>query len=122
MFGPLANSTSPIPGAAEKIMALRQRHQRLVASIEHYEYKVAEQDEQLKQLNKPRDFDDNEANEANDDQGDETQHAGPPVEELPMTAEDMRREEDEIKELERKRRELEDRVNSMGRDISGVLR
>jgi chromosome segregation ATPase len=113
----LANFTSPISGAAEKIMALRQRHQRLVASIEHYEYKVAEQDEQLKQLNKPRDFDDGEAH---DDQGDEAQHA--PPEELPMTEDDLRREEEEIKELERKRRGLEERVNSMGKDITGVLR
>jgi hypothetical protein len=46
-----------------------------------------------------------------------------PVEDdLPMTEEDLRREEEEIKELERKKKGLEDRVSSMGRDISGVLR
>lgn len=37
-----------------------------------------------------------------------------------LTAEDLRREEEEVKLLESKKRGLEDRVHSMGRDISGL--
>lgn len=39
-----------------------------------------------------------------------------------MSEEDLRREEEEVRELERKKRGLEDRVHTMGRDISGILR
>lgn len=39
-----------------------------------------------------------------------------------MTEEDLRREEEEVRQLERRKRGLEDHVNSMGRDISGFLR
>jgi chromosome segregation ATPase len=97
-----------MPGVAEKITALRQRHHRLEASIEHYETKVAEQTAQLNKMNQPREFDE-----------DLDEHA---IEDIaPMTEEDLRKEEEEIKELESRRKELEERVNSMGRDITGVL-
>lgn len=116
---PYSDSSSPIAGAREKIAALRQRHHQLVASIEHYEYKVAEQAEQLQHMNRPRHYDDEE----DLDEGVESaQQPAATQEEQPITAEDMLKEEDEVKELERKKRGLEDRVNSMGRDISGVLR
>ena len=39
-----------------------------------------------------------------------------------FTVEDMRREEEEIAELERKKKALEDRVTGMEKDISGVMR
>lgn len=39
-----------------------------------------------------------------------------------LSVEDLRREEEQVKQLEQKKKGLEDRVNSMGRDISGVLR
>jgi chromosome segregation ATPase len=103
---------SPIPGAHEKIAALRQRHRRLQASIEHYEYLVAGQTAQLSKLNRTRD------NFAEDEPEEEEE-----VEEEPArTEEDLLREEEEVRALEQKKRGLEDRVNSMGRDISGVLR
>jgi len=38
----------------------------------------------------------------------------------PMTEEDLKREEEETRQLERKKKELEDRVTSMSRDISGL--
>lgn len=106
---------SPIAGAAEQIAQLRQRHKRLEASLRHYEAQIADQAAQLSKLNKPRDYgsdyegeDDDEAPEA------------PVLEDF--TVEDMRREEEEIAELERKKKSLEERVSAMEKDISGVMR
>ncbi|KAF2876766.1 DASH complex subunit Spc34 [Massariosphaeria phaeospora] len=104
----------PIAGARERIMAMRQRHATLEASLEHYEYRLAEQTAQLGRLNRGRDYIDDEPAEASTDT-----HA--PVFQ-PMTYEDLRREEEEVRQLEKKKRGLEDRVQSMGKDISGVLR
>ena len=39
-----------------------------------------------------------------------------------VTAEDLKREEEEIRELEKKKRGLEDRVSGMERDLGGLLR
>jgi len=105
---------SPIPGAVDKIASLRQRHRRLAASIQHYETKVAEQTSQLSRMNRSRDY-------GSDYDGEET------VEEEPIatsefTEEDMRLEEEEILELERKKRNLEERVSAMEKDINGVMR
>ncbi|KAK7509980.1 DASH complex subunit Spc34 [Phyllosticta citriasiana] len=108
-----------IPGVNEKIAQLRQRHARLQANIEHYEMRVAEQQVQLARQNRHRDYDDDDAEEQEPQP--QPQPEEPPVEE-PLTAEDLQREEEEIRELERKKRGLEDRVNSMGRDLSGVRR
>jgi len=92
---------------------MRQRHARLEASIEHYEYKVAEQTTQLSRLNRSRDAFDDEPTEISTE---------PETPAPQMSVEDLRREEEEVRQLEKKKRSLEDRVNSMGRDISGVLR
>lgn len=93
---------------------MRQRHARLDASIEHYEYRIAEQTTQLSRMNRSRDYIDDEPEEI---------EAGPEAPAFqPMTSEDLKREEEEVRQLEKKKRGLEDRVNSMGRDISGVLR
>ncbi|KAF2807895.1 acyl-CoA dehydrogenase NM domain-like protein [Mytilinidion resinicola] len=91
----------PIPGAREKIAALRQRHRRLEASIESYEIRVAEQNAQLSRMNRPRDFDDEPEEE-------EPELEAPPG--IVVTEEDLRREEEEIRELERKKQGLEDRT------------
>ncbi|GME24363.1 dash subunit spc34 [Neofusicoccum parvum] len=104
-----------IPGVDQKIAQLRQRHARLTSSVEHYELRVAEQQAQLARMNKPRDYGD-------DPEESVEPEPEPEVEEAPLTMEDLMKEEEEIRELERKKRGLEDRVNSMGRDISGVQR
>lgn len=88
---------------------MRQRYSRLESSIEYYESRIAEQTAQLSKLSRSREYVDQEPEEA---------EIAPPT----MTEEDLRREEEEVRQLERKKRGLEDRVNSMGRDISGVLR
>ncbi|EON65457.1 hypothetical protein W97_04695 [Coniosporium apollinis CBS 100218] len=108
----------PIPGAAEKIHSLRQRHRRLAASLEHYEMRIAEQSAQLNRMNRSHAFD------AEDDLDDaEATNAQPSAPaEIALRREDLHKEEEEIRELECRKRELEDRVSSMGRDLSGVLR
>lgn len=88
---------------------MRQRHARLESSLEYYETRLAEQTAQLSRLNRSRDYVDEDA---------EIEHE--PQEEAILTAEDLRREEDEVRQLESKKRGLEDRVHSMGRDISGL--
>lgn len=105
---------SPIPGAVEKIASLRQRHRRLAGSLQHYEVKVAEQTSQLSRMNRSRDY-------GSDYDGEEVVEEEPvPMSEF--TEEDMRLEEDEILELERKKRSLEERVTAMEKDINGVMR
>jgi hypothetical protein len=90
---------------------MRQRHAQVTASIDYYEGRLAEQTAQLGRLNRNRDFDDD------DDDGDIAEDApeAPPLSEV-----DLQREEEEMRQLERKKRELEDRVHSMSRDISGL--
>lgn len=90
---------------------MRVRHSRLESSLEYYESRLAEQTVQLSKMNRSRDYIDDEPEEA------EAESEAPA-----LTEEDLRREEEEVKQLERKKRGLEDRVNSMGRDISVVLR
>ncbi|KAF2760176.1 DASH complex, subunit Spc34 [Pseudovirgaria hyperparasitica] len=108
-------SVYPIAGAQEKIAALRKRHLELIVSIEDYEIKVAEQNERLNRMNRRRDFDD-------DDEADQHPEAEPESIQAPLTDEDYHREEEAIKELEQKKLGLEERVTSMGKDITGVLR
>ncbi|KAF2819674.1 hypothetical protein CC86DRAFT_398363 [Ophiobolus disseminans] len=91
----------PIPGAQEKIAAMRQRHAQVTASIDYYEGRLAEQTTQLGRLNRNRDFMDDE------DEVEEEPHEAPHLSE-----EDLRREEEEMRQLERKKRELEDRLRA----------
>jgi hypothetical protein len=88
---------------------MRQRHARLGGSIEYYQSRLDEQTAQLSSMKRSRDYDDDD---------DEVLEPEPVVE--VMTAEDLRREEEEVRMLESKKRGLEDRVHSMGRDISGL--
>jgi hypothetical protein len=88
---------------------MRQRHARLESSLEYYESRLAEQTAQLSRLNRSRDYVEEDAEVEEE-----------PQEEVILTAEDLRREEDEVRQLESKKRGLEDRVHSMGRDISGL--
>ena len=88
---------------------MRQRYSRLESSIEYYDSRIAEQTAQLSKQNRSREYVEQEPEEVED---------AAPV----LTEEDLRREEEEVRQLEKKKRGLEDRVNSMGRDISGVLR
>ena len=106
---------SPIPGANDSIAQLRRRHQQLAANIAHYEARVAEQTRELQAMNRPT------SRTGYSDDG--AAEGGAVVEaSIPLTKEDLEREEEEIRELERKKRGLEDRVTGMERDLGGLMR
>lgn len=114
----------PIQGALERIAALRNRNAKVQIETERYEQLVAEQAAQLRSMNKQATFnvDDDEI----DDLASREAVAAAPeplqVESIPLTDEDLRREEESIAELERKKRTLEERVNGMEKDLGGLLR
>lgn len=82
--------------------------------MQHYEIQIADQAAQLGKLNKSRDYG------SDYEDGDAAMLEAPVLEEF--TAEDMAQAEEEIRELERKKKSLEDRVAGMDKDISGVMR
>ncbi|KAJ9625537.1 hypothetical protein H2203_004294 [Taxawa tesnikishii (nom. ined.)] len=106
-----------IPGVMERIDKLRRRHQQLAANIAHYEERVSRQAEQLDNMYQSRDFGDIQED---DYEAEETAPLTPraPV----MTKEDLLREEQEIRELERKKKGLEERVTGMEKDLGGLMR
>jgi len=89
---------------------MRQRHAQVTASVDYYEGRLAEQTTQLSRLNRTRDLVDDEP----EDVAEDARVAAP------LTEDDLRMEEEEMRQLERKKKELEDRVHSMSRDISGL--
>lgn len=114
-----ANYASPISGAPEKISSLRVRYQNLSSSIAHHESRISNLNVQLARMNRPKSEDEDEGNDLDD--GDPT-IAVPADEEIYIAPDDLRREEEEIRELEKKKRALEDRISGMERDLGGFLR
>lgn len=106
----------PIEGAIDKIDSLRMRYEQLTSSIARHEARIAEQASQLERLNQPKKYDDNERPNNEDHEASQELQRGK------VTAEDIQREEVEMKELEKKKRGLEDRVSGYERDIGGLLR
>lgn len=115
---------SPIAGAPERIASLRARYEKLSSSIARFESRVSRQTMQLAKMNRPKDDDnDDDAEEDDDDLDSEdatTRQAA--SQEIGFTPEALRREEEEIRELEKKKRNLEDRINGMDRDLGGLLK
>lgn len=106
---------SPIPGANDRIAQLRRRHQQLAANIAHYEARVADQTKELRAMNRPT------SRTGHSDEDSAEAGAGEEAT-TPLTKEDLEREEQEIRELERKKRGLEERVTGMERDLGGLMR
>ncbi|KAI4208718.1 MAG: hypothetical protein LQ348_000039 [Seirophora lacunosa] len=106
----------------EKISSLHSRFNQLTASVTRYENRVSKNATQLAKLN--RSGDDRDADDEHLDRG-----ASPDLEsgerkfsEMPITAEQLEREEQEVRELERRKQNLEERVSGMERDLGGLLR
>lgn len=87
-----------------------------MASIEKYEELVAEQASQLRSLNRPTSY---VADDEHEEMKIQNIHRR---EQLPLTPQELKREEEGIKELELKKRTLEQRVNGMEKDLGGLLR
>lgn len=111
-------SAYPIAGAPEKIAALRNRHQQVSEGVAHYEAVVVKQAGQLERMNRSQDFGSEPEDEehATDDNPDSNADG------IQITEEDIQRELEEIRELESKKRILEERVTGMEKDLGGLLR
>ena len=106
----------PIAGGLERIASLRSRYDQLQASITRLEGRVAKQTSQLAALNKHKDGDDFEDEEEGAEDNDED------APETNVTETDIQKENEEIEELEKKKRLLEERVTGMESDLGGLLR
>ncbi|KAI5363605.1 putative DASH complex subunit Spc34 protein [Septoria linicola] len=103
-----------IPGTTDRIAQLRSRHRQLTANIKHYEARVNQQSEDLARMNKAPVSDDEELIPYDDDDNTITS--------APVSKEDLEKEEAEIRELERKKQALSERVNGMEKDLGGLMR
>ncbi|OQN99809.1 hypothetical protein B0A48_14579 [Cryoendolithus antarcticus] len=106
----------PIPGATARMSELRRRQHQLEANVAHYEERVARQTRELDRMKGRWESGDGVA----DGEAVEEQQGMDECEVL--TKEDLEREEEEVRELERKKRGLEERVTGMERDLGGLMR
>ncbi|KAI9928010.1 hypothetical protein ASPWEDRAFT_567750 [Aspergillus wentii DTO 134E9] len=101
----------PVPGAQEKIATLRYRHEMISDSLVGLEDRVARNTAELEQMS-----------HSYGDDYDDYYNTGVLQPEIPdVTDDDIERELEEIRELERKKRGMEDRVRNMERDLGGLL-
>jgi hypothetical protein len=105
-----------VSGATEKISSLRQRHQSIMTSIEEYQSRVTQQQSSLNKLNSGSTYGND------DDQLDADRDAAVQPPTRAFTETDLLAEEAEIKELEARKKALEERVSGMAHDLEGLLR
>ena len=110
---------SSVVGAPEKIASIRNRHSQVIDSVARYEEKIARQAAQLERMNRPQ-----SAGGYYDEETDEAvgQKDGVETNEMVATEEDLQREQEEIRELEMRKKALETRVSGMEKDLGGLLR
>lgn len=100
-----------LPGARERIAQLRSRYRAGKGTMAYYEAKVAEQAEMLASYNKDwMEGEEKEEDDDDDDNGDDV-----------WTVEDLRREEEEAREMEAKKKELQARLKAMQKDLGGLM-
>lgn len=119
------------PGARERIAAQRRRYRQQADTLAYYEKKVAEQAERLERMGRGKgsrqfededDEDDGQAEEEKEDVDDDDEEDDEDDPDEILTEDDLRREEEEVKELDRKKRELQERIRTMDKDLGGLLR
>ncbi|EEU42520.1 uncharacterized protein NECHADRAFT_80135 [Fusarium vanettenii 77-13-4] len=98
-----------LPGARERIAALKSKQAHGKNTMAYYEARVAEQAEKLATLD-DRDW-------LGDDDEEEEEEGGEV-----WTEEDLRREEEEARQMEVKKRELQARLRQMEKDLGGLMR
>jgi hypothetical protein len=103
----------PLPGALERIPAQRAKYSHHLNTLAYYENKVADQAEALSRLNKEVWSEDEEEEEEEQDEDVEMSEI--------LTEDDLRREEEEVRELDKKKRELQQRLRAMEKDLGGLL-
>lgn len=106
------NAVYSVPGVVGRVQDFRSRHAQTLWALPHYEELVEKQTRQLERLN--------HGDLGNDDESSKF--------ELPAEFgesgidEEIRKEEIEIEELEQKKLELESRIQSIEKDIGGLMR
>lgn len=103
-----------VPGATDRIAALRTRHSQISASIQQYENKIENQQFPVHNLHQ---------DSTNDDDAEDHQFevaAASSQQPQNFTEEDVRVEEETIKELEARKKALETRVAAMEKDLGGL--
>ena len=103
----------PLPGALERIPAQRQKYAQQSSTLAYYEGKVAEQQGALERMNLERVLDEEEEDD------EESKHVADEI--VGMTEEDLRREEAEVRALDKKKRELQARLRAIESDLGGLL-
>ena len=106
------NSVYSMPGVPARIEALRRRYREIRGGLGHYETKVERLEREFGRMNGGGTWSGEDEEEEND-----AVEFGEMI-----TDEDLAREEEEIRDLERKKKELEERVTGMERDLGGLLR
>jgi hypothetical protein len=104
-------SVYPLPGALERIPIQRAKYVQHLNTLAYYEARVAEQAETLGRMNKDIWMDEDEAEEGGDHEDEESEV---------LTENDLKREEEEVRELDKKKRELQDRLRAIEKDIGGL--
>jgi hypothetical protein len=105
-----------VPGASDRIRALRNRHREVSASITGLEEKISQQQSVLDRKNSAFKSD----NAENED--DREPAIVSDMKQVAFTEEDLQHEEDEIRELEARKKALEDLVSDLERDLGGLLK
>ncbi|KAI1620360.1 DASH complex subunit Spc34 [Exophiala viscosa] len=108
-------SVYTVAGAAEKIRALRSRYQDVAPAISALEEKVSKQQAVLARRNKGGEYEDEEFENVVDAEPTNNGVA------IAFTEQDFQHEEAEIRELEARKKSLEDRVSGIERDLGGLL-
>ncbi|KAB5542712.1 DASH complex subunit Spc34 [Coniochaeta sp. 2T2.1] len=103
----------PLPGAFEKISSLRQKLAHQSNTLAYYEARVEEQSEALGRMNKDL-WDDDD-----DEEMEEVTTGG--FQRDVWTDEELRREEGEVRELDRKKKELQERLRDADNDYRGLM-
>lgn len=105
------------PGAAERIPACRARHSQLANTLAYYEAKVAEQATALGRLNKDHWAEDDEQETGTEDGNEDIAGGNGALGDEIRTEEELRLEEEELRELEAKKKALQERIKQMSRGL-----
>ncbi|KIW89139.1 uncharacterized protein Z519_09991 [Cladophialophora bantiana CBS 173.52] len=105
-----------VAGATDRIRVLRSRHREVAGSIAMLEEKVSKQQSLLDRRNLALNSEEREDEQEQDqDPMDHNDAVG-------FLEEDFQVEEEEIRELEARKKALEERVSDMERDLGGLLK
>ncbi|CAK7563103.1 MAG: hypothetical protein SEPTF4163_000960 [Sporothrix epigloea] len=110
-------SVYALPGALERIPILRQKHSQQTNTLKYYENKVAEQAQQLEEMNRGR----RNGDDADEEEDNFALTATTPAQPKGPSEEELRREEAEIRQLESKKKELQERLRALDKDLGGLL-